>query len=267
MRAEALELVAGVGQHRAAAGDDHRPLRALQQIGDGGHRRGRRLGRGEGRQRRLAGLERLGRLGLDVDGQHEHHGPALDHRALVGALGVVGGGGGALDAVGGRAHGLDQPGLVDAEVGGQRRRRRLAGEHEHGRAALHRLGEAGHRVGEPRALVHAADPDAAAHARVPVRHADRPVLAAGGVEAGAAAAQRVGDHEVAAAQHPEGVADAGGGQRLAHDIGHALRPLDGGGHLTPSSPGLRPPHRAADPTCGLSPASSRCLPPPRCGQC
>ena len=54
------------------------------------------------------GSSASGGLGLDVDRQLEHHRAALDHRALVGALGVVGGGGGALDAVGGRAHRLGQ---------------------------------------------------------------------------------------------------------------------------------------------------------------
>jgi hypothetical protein len=46
----------------------------------------------------------LGRLGLDVDGKHQHDGPALHDRALIGALSVIGGRGGAVHALGDRAH-------------------------------------------------------------------------------------------------------------------------------------------------------------------
>ena len=49
----------------------------------------------------------------------------------------------------------DQRVLVDPEVGADRGRPGVGGQHEHRRAALGRLGDAGHRVGQPAALVHA----------------------------------------------------------------------------------------------------------------
>jgi hypothetical protein len=96
----------------------------------------------------------------------------------------------------------------------------LACQHEHGRPALGRFGETGHRVREPGALVNAAHPDASGHPRVPVRHADRAALVPSVVKARARAAERVRDNEVAAAEHAEHVPNALAGDRLTDDVGN-----------------------------------------------
>ena len=62
-----------------------------------------------------------------------------------------------------------------------------------------------------------------AHARVAVGHADRAALVAGGDEARAGVAQRVGDRQVAAAEQPEDGVDAEGGQRPADRLGDQHR--------------------------------------------
>ena len=90
-----------------------------------------------------------------------------------------------------------------------------AREHEQRRPALGRLGQPGDRVRQARALVHAARGEPAAHARVPVGHADRAALVAGGVERHAGVAQRVGERQVAAAEQAEDGVDAERGQRPA----------------------------------------------------
>ena len=218
--AEGLEVLTRVGEDRSAAGDDRGALGLGEQVCRGLDRGG--VGRGgiERWERGPGGLCRCGRLGLDVDREHQHHRPALDDRPLVGALSIIGSGSRAVYALGDRADGLDQVVLVDPEVRGQRRRWRLARQHQHRRTALGRLGQPGHRVGQAGALVHAAYGDAAGHPPVPVGHADRPALVAGVVEAGAAANERVGDDEVAAAEDPECVPDALRRDRLSDDIGH-----------------------------------------------
>ncbi len=161
----------------------------------------------------------IGRLGLNVDRQHQHDRPALCDRALVRARGIVGGCPGAVDPVGDRADRLDQVVLVDPEVRGQRRRGRLAGEDQHGRAALGGFGEAGHRVRQAGPLVDADHADAAGGAGVAVGHAGCAHLVPGGVEGGAVPDQRVGHDEVAAPEHAEGVLDPLGGDRGADDVG------------------------------------------------
>ena len=80
--------------------------------------------------------------------------------------------------------------------------------------------------------MHAAHADPARDARVAVGHADRPALVAGLVKSRAAADERVGDDQVAGAEHPERVLDALGGDRRADDVGYGgglrrcqMRPL------------------------------------------
>src|SRR5581483_3523926 len=99
-------------------------------------------------------------------------------------------------------------------------RRRLPGQDEDRGAALGGLGQAGHRVGEPGALVHAADADTPGHASVAVGHADGAALMASLVEAGPALTEPVGDDQVAAAEHAEGIPNTLGGDGPAHDVGH-----------------------------------------------
>ena len=190
--AEALELAAGAGEHRPPAGDDRGSFGFDDDVYGLVDGLGCRLGRAQGRHRgpRRLGLD--GGLRLDVDREHQHDRPALCYCALVGTCSVVGGGLRAVYPVGDRADRLDEVVLIDPEVRGQRRRRRLAREHEDGGAALGRLGKPGHRVGQPRSLVHAADAHRASDASVAVGHADRAALVAGVVEAGAVADERVG---------------------------------------------------------------------------
>ncbi len=221
--AERLELGPGVGEDGAAAGDDRGSLRAGDVLGDLHHRPHRRLGGGEIGRGGLPRLGACGRLGLDVDRQHQHDRPALGDRPVIRALRVVGGGLGAEHAVGDRPHRLDEVVLVDPEVARERGRRRLAGEDEQRRPALRGLGEPGHRVRQPGALVHADDTDAAGGARVSVGHAHGAALVAGVMEVSAAPAQRVGDDEVAAAEHAERVLHPLRCDRQPDDVGNGRR--------------------------------------------
>ena len=217
--AETLELRAGAGEHRAPAGDDRRALRLDDEVYGSLDGVGCRLRCAQWRHRGLRRLCLDGRLGLDVDRQHQHDRPALRYRALIGTCGVVGGGLRAVHAVGDRADGLDQVVLVDPEVRGQRRGRGLAGEYEHRGPALGSLGETGHRVRQPWALVHAADADRAGDAGVPVGHAERAAFVAGVVEPGAVPDERVGHDQVAAAEDAERVLDSLRGDRSADHVG------------------------------------------------
>ncbi len=218
------EFSAGVRNDRATAGDDGRPAGIGDERGGFGDRFLCRGGRPDG----WSVLGRLpvsrGRrhrwLRLDVDGEHENHGAALSVGALIGALGVGCGRVRAVEPLGDRAHGLDQVVLIDPEVAGQCRRRRLAGQDQHRRPALRRLGQPGHRVGQAGTLMHAAHREAPGDAREPVRHGYCPALVAGVVKAGATLCERIRDDKVAAAENAEGVSDTQAGDRGADGVGY-----------------------------------------------
>ena len=192
------------------------------------------------------------RLGLDVERQAEQHRAALHQRGAVGAAQVVADGGRGGHPVRDHADRGGEPGLVDVEVGG--RLGGLGGEHEQRGAGLGRLGEAGQRVGQARALVHAEHADLAGDPGVGVGHHGGAALVAGGDEPRAVPGQRVGDVEVAAADdaehraHPgvpgEGGTDPLGDGRLGHGgpLPVSLPAIDGVTVLGPSArrqPGLR----------------------------
>ena len=218
--AEALELRAGAGEHRTPAGDDRGSFGFDDYVYGLVDGLGCRLGRAQCRHRGSRRLDLDRRLGLDVDREHQHDRPALCCCALVGTRGVVGGGLRAVYPVGDRPDRLDQVVLIDPEVRSQRRRRRLAREHEHRCTTLGGLGKPGHRVGQPRSLVHAANADRARDAGVAVGHADRAALVAGVVEPSAVPAERVGDDQVAAAEDAERILDPLRGDRGADDVGY-----------------------------------------------
>jgi hypothetical protein len=194
----------GAGQHGAAPGDDRGLPCSRQQVGERGHRRRRGPRRGEGAAvvgRRGHAVGQLG--GLHVEREHEDDGAALDPRAAHRAGDVGHRAGRPVHALGRRPDGLHEADLVDAEVRAHRRAGHVGRQHEQRRAALRRLGQARHRVGQTRPLVDAARREAPAHAAVAVGHADRARLVAGGEAARAGIAQGVGDGEVAAAHEPE----------------------------------------------------------------
>ena len=176
-------------------------------------------GAGAGERRRRRGA----RLRLDVERHAEQDRPALHLRAAQRPRDVVRRARPGVHALGRRADGRGQRRLVEPEVRAQRRGGRLAGQQQQRGAGLGRLGEARHRVGEAGSLMDAADADAPAHARVAVRHADRPALVAGVVERRARRVQGLGGDEVPAAQHSERVADAERRQRAADDLGGGQR--------------------------------------------
>ena len=201
-RAERGERGARAAEDGAPSGDDDRPLRALQQVGDGGDLlRARRRRRRHGQHQRLGRLD--GGLRLQVDRQVQHDGPPLERGATVRAGGVGLGGRGAVDRLGDRADRVGEVVLVDAEVRGERCAGRVPGDDEERRARLCRLGEAGHGVREARALVHGAHADAPRHARPAVGHAQRSGLVAGREEPRAAPLERLGGDEIAAADDAE----------------------------------------------------------------
>ncbi len=104
----------------------------------------------------------------------------------VGARGVGGGRAGGVQPFRHRPHRGGQRGHVDAEVGPHRRAGHVRGEHEQRRAALGRLGDAGQRVGQPRALVHGEDAHPAGPAGPGIGHARGTAFVPGGDEPGAA---------------------------------------------------------------------------------
>ena len=112
-----------------------------------------------------------------------------------------------------RADRRDQRVLVDPEVGPHGRGRGLGGEHQQRGAALRGLGDAGHRVGQPAALVHGEHRRPPGRARAGVGHRRRAALVPGRDERDARRAQRVRHVEVAAAHDAEGVSDAEPGER------------------------------------------------------
>ena len=95
----------------------------------------------------------------------------------------------------------------------------VGGEHDQRGAALRGLGDAGHRVGQPAALMHGEHRGPAGHPRLGVGHRRGAALVPGGDERDTGGAQRVGDVEVAAADHAEGVADTEPRQCRADEIG------------------------------------------------
>ena len=136
---------------------------------------------------------------------HQHDRPPLDLRAPPGSGGVGDGAGRAVQPLRHRPDRPHQVVLLDPEVGADRRGGRVGGQHDQRRPALGGLGQAGHGVGQARPLVDGADADPAADPSVGVGHRDRAALVARGQERGAVLDQGVGDHEVAAAEHPEDV--------------------------------------------------------------
>ena len=139
---------------------------------------------------------------------------------------------------------LHEPDLVDAEVRADRRGGHVGREHDQRRAALGRLGQAGHRVGQPRPLMDAARGEPPAHAPVAVGHADRAALVARRVEARAGVAHRVGDGEVAAAHEPEHGVHAQAGQRAADRLSDEHRAGDRRGASRPRCNQIR--HQRGD---------------------
>ena len=205
------------GERGAAPGDDRRALGGAQDRGGGlhgrlGRARRRELGAGRGQGRVAVG-------GLDVERQHQHDRAPLDagapHRA-----GDVGHRGRPARARARRRR-RPTPPARPARSGSSTGRcgRRVGGEEQHRRAALGRLGQPGDRVREARSLVDAAGGEPPAHARVAVGRADRAALVAGGDEARAGVAHRVGDRQVAAAEQPEDGVDAVCRQRPPDRLG------------------------------------------------
>ena len=212
---QALQGGPGARQDGAAAGQQHRTLRAPEQVGERGDGRRRRRG-----SERLAGSHGApvgprARLALYVQRQHQHHGAPLDDGPPQRPADVLGGRVGAEHAVGGGADGLHHRGLLDTEVGAQRGGGRVAREDDQRRAALRRLRDPGHRVREPGALVHAAHAEPPGHARVRVGHASGSALVARGDEAPALVDECRGDREVPAADDAE--------RDVAAGIEHAAR--------------------------------------------
>ena len=231
--AERPQRRAGVREHGAAPGDDGRAPRSGEQVGQrrhggrGGPRWRQRGPVGERRRAVRAGSR------LHVERQHQHHRAALDARAAHRPGDVAQRRGRTVDALGHRAHGLHEPDLVDAEVRADGRGGHLGREHDQRRATLGRLGEAGHRVGQPRPLMDAARGEPPAHPPVAVGHADRAALVARRIEARAGVAHRVGDGEVAAAHEPEHGVHAQAGQRTADRLSDQHRAGDRRGASRP----------------------------------
>ena len=213
-RAERPQLTAGPAC--AATGDEHRALRGRDQGGQLVDRSGRRPDRRQHGNRRQRGVRDGG--GLHVERQVQHHrAPLLDGRP-VGPDDVRGRRFGRVHPVRDRADGRDQRVLVDAEVRADGGRAGLGGEHEQRGAALRGLGDAGHGVGQPAALVHRQHRGAAGRPRPRVGHRRGAALVPGRDERDTGGTQRVRDVEVAAAHDAERVPDAEPGQCRADEL-------------------------------------------------
>ena len=203
----------------APAGEKDRPAGGGQGVGQ---RTDRFLGgRGDlGWRHGGQGERRRGR-GLHVERHAEQHGAPLGDGDAAGAGQVRGGGGRGAEPRRDRADRGSQRGVVEVEV--RSRAGRRGGQDQQRSPALGRLGDAGQRVGQARALVHRQYAELAGHARVGVGHHGGTALVPRGDEAGAARGQRVRDVEVAAADHAEHGPDTRLRQRgadRAGDRGH-----------------------------------------------
>ena len=207
-----------------APGDEHRPPRRRQQLGE---RRARRASDGAGAargRRRRSGTDAAAPGSdacLHVERQVEHAPYAGRWRPCGRPRRCP-----RPPSAGERTrHGTAPTAAASASWSTWKLRRTasvgLAGEHEQRRAALGRLGDAGHRVGEAAALVDGDDADLAADPGVRVGHRRGAALVAGGDEADAVRDEGVGDVEVAAADHAERVPRPGPGEDPADGLGDA----------------------------------------------
>jgi hypothetical protein len=154
------------------------------------------------------------RISLQTERKVEQHGAAFDLGDPVGRGGCAHRAVSGLDRQRGGPDGFGEGGLVDEEV---RPRFGHAGrDHDHRRPALGRLGDPGHRVGQPAALVESHDADRAAHPRVRVGHRGGPAFVPGCDKVHAMSAQGVRDVEVPRADHPERLPDPERAQRRRH---------------------------------------------------
>ena len=176
----------------------------------GGFRRwGSASGRYLGRSHRC-------RLGLHVERQVEDHGAAFLGGAPHRPHNILDRGRRGQHPVGECADRGGERRLIDVEV--RPRSGGLGGEHEHRGAALGRFGDAGHGVGQAATLVDRQHAELAAGARVSVRHGGRAALVPGRDIPGAARDHRIGDVEVAAADHTEDVVGPQTGQGAPHRL-------------------------------------------------
>ena len=122
--------------------------------------------------------------GLDGERQVQHDGAPIVARQVICAGGSGDGVFGGLDPHSDCTDGIGQTVLVDIEV--RALFRDLGGKHEQRCAALRRLRDAGHSVGEAATLVHGDCGYRAAHPRVGVGHCRRPAFVPCGDETSAA---------------------------------------------------------------------------------
>ena len=216
-----------LGGSPAAPGNEDGALRGPDPIGqreDGlvirtdRQRSGRRI---DSIRRRIGDL-----VLLHIDGKAEHHHAAFVHRRAIGADGVRQGAAGRVHALRNRTYAHRQGILVHPEIGLHRRPRALRGQDEHRGAALCRLPDASHGVGQATALVGGQHAEGVRHPGVGVGHAGRTALVPGGGERHPVASQRIRDDQVSAAHHPEGVSDTELSQGAADEFGdiHAAAP-------------------------------------------
>ena len=207
---ERLQRLPATSAPAAATDDEDRPIGGRQRRSEPGRTFGvRRCGGLVGRRGEAVGAGRHLRR-LHIERQVEQHRAPLVARRPVGGRGISDSGARRRDS---RRHGADGGGerrLVDVEVG--QRVGDLGGEHEHRRAALGRLGDPRHGVGEAASLVDRQCGDGVAHPRVGIGHRRRAALVAGGDEPAAGAHEGVGDVEVARPDDAEGLLHAEAGE-------------------------------------------------------
>ncbi len=173
-----------------------------------------------GRTRQPGGPQHA-RLGLQVQRQVEQDGTTAVQRRRDRSAGLLHG---RLRRRDPHRHGADRLGqcrLVDVEV--RAWLGDLGREHDHRAAALGGLGDPGHRVGEPAALVDGDRRDPPAHPGEAVRHRRRAALVPRGHEPGPGRHHRVRHVEVARPDHAEDVVDADCDQGAADGLGDVHR--------------------------------------------
>ena len=205
---------------RSSAGDDERPPRTRQCVryrvqGVGSY--GATLDQrdvGWGIERTFGTLQRL-----HVERHHQYHRALLEARSPIRPQRVGHRGFGAVQSVRRGADRSHQLLLRDTEIRANRGGGGVARQHQDRRTALGRLRQAGHRVGEARSLVDTAHAHLAADLCIRVRHRDGRALVPCRDEQRTARDQRVGGHEISAADQSERSAHPTLRQRPSNSFG------------------------------------------------
>ena len=166
-------------------------------------------------------------------GMLKHHGLPVAQRARDGAQRVFARRVRRMQPLRHRADGAHHLGLLDVKIVLHRAVRHVARQHHERRPAFRGLADAGERIGQPRAGMHADQRQFAGRLGIGVAHAGGVAFVARGNQLDAGFDQPMGDLEIGGAEEAEAAPRAVAGEVLGD---HASRPLDCHSSTPPSLP-------------------------------